>query len=82
LTNASRVTIDATPPATSTITQEDGRLTVKFDADALDVVLPAVQPQGLVQAIRSVDAVTLALDLGLDTADFGPRPSRRATRHD
>jgi N-acetylmuramoyl-L-alanine amidase len=64
LTNASRVTIDATPPATSSITQGDGRLTVKFDADALDVVLPAVQPQGLVQAIRSVDAVTLAMDLG------------------
>jgi N-acetylmuramoyl-L-alanine amidase len=64
LINASRVTIDATPPATSTITQEDGRLTVKFDADALDVVLPAVQPQGLVQAIRIADPVTLALDLG------------------
>ncbi len=64
LINAARVTIDATPPAASSITQDDGRLTIKFDADALDVALPAVQPQGLVQAIRSVDAVTLALDLG------------------
>ena len=64
LVNAARVTIDATPPAASSITQDDGRLTVRFEADALDVALPAVQPQGLVQAIRSVDAVTLALDLG------------------
>jgi len=70
LINAARVTIDATPPAASTITQDEGRLTIRFDADALDVVLPAVQPQGLVQAIRSVDAVTLALDVGPRYAGF------------
>jgi N-acetylmuramoyl-L-alanine amidase len=70
LINAARVTIDATPPAASTITQDDGRLTIRFDADTLDVAVPAVQPQGLVQAIRSVDAVTLALDLGPRYAGF------------
>jgi N-acetylmuramoyl-L-alanine amidase len=64
LVNAARLTIDATPRAASLIAQEDGRLTIKFDADALDVTVPAIQPPGLVQAIRSVDPVTLAIDLG------------------
>jgi N-acetylmuramoyl-L-alanine amidase len=65
LGNAVRVTIDATPPATSTITQEATRLTIRFDADALDLVaLPTLPPQGLVQGIRRADPVSLALDLG------------------
>ena len=78
LTNAARVTIAATPPAASSITQDDGRLTIKFDADALDVALPAVQPQGLVRH-RSVDALTLALDSCPRSPDFVPHPRPRAT---
>ena len=64
LANAARVTIDATPAASSVITQDAARLTIKFDADALDVAVPVVQPQGIVQAIRRVDAVSLGVDLG------------------
>jgi N-acetylmuramoyl-L-alanine amidase len=61
-----RLTIDATPRAQSTVTQEGDRLTVKFDADALDVPnppLPSQGPQSLVQTVRIVDATTLAVDL-------------------
>jgi N-acetylmuramoyl-L-alanine amidase len=64
---AARLTLDATPQATSTVTQDADRLTIKFDADALDIAVPAVQLQGLVQlvqAIRLADAVTVAVDLG------------------
>jgi N-acetylmuramoyl-L-alanine amidase len=68
-----RLTLDATPRATSTVTQETDRLTIKFDADALDAVVPAVQLQGmaqLVQAIRVADAVTIAVDLGARFSGF------------
>ena len=37
---AGRLTIDATPRATATVTQEAEHLTIKFDADALDVAEP------------------------------------------
>ena len=50
-----RLTIDATPRATANVTQETDHLTIKFDADALDVPnppLPAQQPQGLLQGVR------------------------------
>jgi N-acetylmuramoyl-L-alanine amidase len=63
--SAARVTLDASPGAPSTITQDGNqRLTVKFDADALDLAVPAIQPQGFVQAIRQLDAVTVAIELG------------------
>jgi N-acetylmuramoyl-L-alanine amidase len=65
LGNAARVTIDATPAAASTVTQDGNqRLAIKFDADALDVAFPAFQPQGFVQAMRLVDPVTIAIELG------------------
>ena len=46
------------------LTRDGDHLTVKFDADALDTTLPAVPPQPFLQALRRVDAVTLAVDLG------------------
>jgi N-acetylmuramoyl-L-alanine amidase len=66
LGTAGRLTIDATPRASSTVTQEGDRLSVKFDADALDappslIAVPA--PQSLVQAVRVIDATTIAVDL-------------------
>lgn len=60
-----RLTIDATPRATSTVTQDNEQLTIRFDADALDLadpLLPQV-PQGFVKTIRVLDATTLAVDL-------------------
>jgi len=62
-----RLTIDATPQTASVVTQESGRMTIRFDADALDAAIPSVQAQGLVplvSAIRTADAVTLAIELG------------------
>jgi N-acetylmuramoyl-L-alanine amidase len=62
-----RVTIDATPRATSTVTQENNRLTIRFDADALDIANPPLAPlpaQGLVQGVRLVDPTTLSVDVG------------------
>src|SRR5262245_32656582 len=68
-----RLTIDATPRATSTVTQDGDRLAIRFDADALDVANPPLAPQGgqsLVQAVRTTDAVTLGVDLGPRFAGF------------
>jgi N-acetylmuramoyl-L-alanine amidase len=62
-----RLTIDATPQTASVVTQESGRMTIRFDADALDAAIPAVQAQGLVplvSAIRTADAATIAIELG------------------
>jgi N-acetylmuramoyl-L-alanine amidase len=68
-----RLTIDATPRASSAITQDNDRLTIKFDADAVDVPNPplaAQGPQSLVQAVRVVDATTLIVELGPRFAGF------------
>ena len=63
---AGRLTIDATPRANSTIAQDGDRLTIKFDADALDVsgpLLPPQSPPSLVSAIRVVEPATIVVDL-------------------
>jgi N-acetylmuramoyl-L-alanine amidase len=70
---ASRLTIDVTPRATSTIVQETEALQIKFDADALDVANPPLAPQNtqsLVLGVRLVDPVTLAVQLGPRFASF------------
>ena len=67
-----RLTIDATPRTNSTITQDGDQLNVKFDADAIDVnysnsgaaPLAVAGAQGLIQAVRITDAVTLAFTVG------------------
>lgn len=64
LTNGHRLTIDAAPQTGSTISRDADHLMIRFEADALDVAIPALPPQPFVQAIRRVDAVTLAIDLG------------------
>ena len=65
LGNAARLTVDATPRTTSVIQQEGNqRITLRFDADAIDLAAPALQPQAFVQAIGASDPLTLAIDLG------------------
>jgi N-acetylmuramoyl-L-alanine amidase len=62
-----RLTIDATPRAAATVAQDGQRLTVKFDADALDLpspILPAQSDPSLVQSVRLTDPTTLAFELG------------------
>ena len=68
-----RLTIDATPRALANVTQETDHLTIKFDADAIDVPnppLPEQEPQSLLRAVRVLDATTLAIDLGPRFAGF------------
>ena len=70
---AGRLTIDATPRATATVTQEAEHLAIKFDADALDAANPPLPPSttpGLLLAVRLVDATTMAVDLGPRFAGF------------
>jgi N-acetylmuramoyl-L-alanine amidase len=70
---AGRLTIDATPRAAATVTQEAEHLTIKFDADTLDVPNPPLASPGspgLILGVRSVDATTLAVDLGPRFAGF------------
>ncbi len=64
LPGSARVTVDVVPAANTAVTQQGSRLLVRIDADALDLNVVAVQPSGFVQALRSVDATTLAIDLG------------------
>ncbi len=64
LANAARITIDTTPRTATTITQDGDRLTIRFDADALDLSLPDTLPAGFVRGLRTIDAATLAIDLG------------------
>ena len=73
LGSGGRLTIDATPRASSAIAQDNDRLTIKFDADAVDVPNPPLAAQGplsLVQAVRVVDATTLVVELGPRFAGF------------
>jgi N-acetylmuramoyl-L-alanine amidase len=70
---AARLTVDATPRATSTVSQDNDRLAIKFDADALDIAAPPLgpfSPQGVLQGVRVLDPVTLAVDLGPRFAGF------------
>jgi len=64
-----RLTIDATPRAASTVTQDGDQLLVKFDADAVDLVNPGASlagaaGQGLIQSVRIADPMTLAFTTG------------------
>ena len=67
-----RLTIDATPRAAGTTSQDGDQLTLKFDADAIDVTnvgstaapLPGAAAQGLIQSVRLADGVTLAFTVG------------------
>lgn len=73
LGSAARLTIDATPGAASTIVQTADRLTIKFDADALDIEEPLLQPlgpQALVQTVRVLDATTIEVTVGPHFAGF------------
>ena len=62
---SARVTVETTPRATPSLTQDGNqRLTVKFDADAIDIALPSDVVPGFIQGYRSVDATSFAIDLG------------------
>jgi N-acetylmuramoyl-L-alanine amidase len=59
-----RLTFDIAPPTPHTIVQEQNRLLVRFEADALDTTLPAITPDGLIQGVRAESQTALAIELG------------------
>jgi N-acetylmuramoyl-L-alanine amidase len=75
--NATRFTFDVNPAAQNAISQEPGRLVVRFDADALDVTLPPAAAQGLVQSARVVEPASIHIDLGPRFGSF--RASNQTT---
>jgi len=52
------VTFDATPPTVARVNAEPGRLTVSFDADALELSLPSLPQQDFLQALQPGDTPT------------------------
>ena len=62
---SARVTVESTPRAAPSLTQDGSqRLTVKFDADAIDIAFPSDVIPGFIQGYRSVDATSFAIELG------------------
>jgi len=79
---SARLTFDITPAATPAVAQSGQRLVVRFDADALDITIPVFQTVGFVQAIRSIDATSIGVDLGPRFSSFRSttQPGDNATR--
>jgi N-acetylmuramoyl-L-alanine amidase len=69
-----RVTFEITPRATAAVTQEQGRLLVRIEADALDATLPPPPQQQLLAGIRATQPNTIQLDLGQRFATFRASP--------
>ena len=68
--SATRFTFDINPATQNAISQETGRLVIRFEADALDVSLPPATSQGLVQTARVTEPSSITIDLGPRYASF------------
>lgn len=83
LAAAGRVTLDITPAAAATVTQQGNqRLVVRVEAEAVEVTIPGIQPTPFVQAVRVVDTAAVAIDLGPRFASYRSttQPVDNATR--
>jgi len=63
---AGRLTIDATPRTVTSVSQDGDHITVRFEAEALDVPAPLFtppSPPGLVQGVHLVEPATIVVDL-------------------
>ena len=70
-----RVTFEITPRATAAVTQEQNRLLVRVEADALEAALaPPPSPQEMVTAVRAIDPTTIQMDLGPRFSTFRALP--------
>ena len=69
-----RVTFEITPRATATVTQEQGRLLLRVDADSIDASLPPPPQQQLLTGIRATDPTTIQMDLGQRFSTFRASP--------
>lgn len=64
-----RVIFDVAPSTPHTVTQEDRKLVLRFEADALDATLPTSTVPEFVQNIR-VEGTAIAMDLGPRATTF------------
>lgn len=69
-----RVTLSITPRASVSVTQDQGRLLVRIDADSLEALLPQPPQQQLLTAIRAADPNTIQMDLGPRFSTFRASP--------
>jgi N-acetylmuramoyl-L-alanine amidase len=68
---AARVTFDIQPATPHPVSQETGRLVVRFEADALDTQLPLTVGRDLVSAVRQGDGpAVVVIDLGPKFGSF------------
>jgi len=71
LGSVTRLTLDISPATPHTVTQEGTRLTVRFEAEALDAALPATTSPELVVNVRPGEApAAIAVDLGTRFSSF------------
>jgi N-acetylmuramoyl-L-alanine amidase len=78
-----RVTVDISPPAPVTATQDGTRLLIRVEADALDLALPGGNVGGLVQQIRpgeQPNTLVVTLDAAAGPARITTTPTAAATR--
>ena len=74
-----RVTFDVAPATPHAVSQDGSRILVRFEADALDLALPASTVPELVGAVREEGSNAIAIDLGPRFASYraadapGPR---------
>ncbi len=59
-----RLTIESTPRAAASVNQDGTRLTIRFDADAIDLLAPPAPLPGFVAGYRVSDATAITVDLG------------------
>jgi len=68
---ALRVTLDITPKTTAAVVQEQNRLLVRLEADALDTLFPSVPAQnGALAGIHALEPNTIIIDLGPRFASY------------
>lgn len=68
--SAARLTLDIAPATPHTVTQEDNRVIVRFEADALDAALPATTVPDLIQNVRAEGNTAIVIDPGARFASF------------
>lgn len=66
-----RLTLDIAPDTPHAMTRDNGRLLIRFEADALDATLPSSNVPDLIQAVRPGDgAAVLVVELGSRAGTF------------
>jgi N-acetylmuramoyl-L-alanine amidase len=65
-----RLTLDVSPQTQHTINQDGNRIVIRFEADTLDLALPANTAPELVTAVRAEANNAVAVDLGPRFASF------------